>query len=261
MRSMTLCIALLSLVLQFVSHVHGASRSDLLAMPQVVRNFIEYYLDSDPSRPYQMRFMGIPVWQNPADMWAVQEIIYEVRPDYIVEMGTGHGGSALYYATVLDRVNPAGRVITVDIDPKVKDYAKELSQRFDVFRDKVDVVVWDSSSPELLTHLRGTTRGKAVLVILDSYHGNEHVLQELRLYSQLVSPGSYIIVNDTIIDLKPEWIDRYVRRFAPPTDHSVGGPALAVERFLKENKSFHVDRGPEKFLLTFYPGGYLRKSL
>jgi cephalosporin hydroxylase len=259
MRKAGLCVAIVALLLQFVSYCYAEGSGNLSAKAEIVRKFIEYYIDSDPRRPYQMHFMGVPAWQNPADMWSIQEIIYEVKPDYIIEVGMAQGGSALYYGTILAHVNPTGRVVTIDIDPRVMDLAGELSRRFDVFEHRVEVLVSDSLSPELLEYLKRVTQGKAVLVILDSYHGNEHVLKELRLYSELVSIRSYIIVNDTIIDLNPHWVDRYVKKFSPLGDNSVGGPGLAVAQFLDQNKNFQVDRKREKYLLTFHPGGYLKR--
>jgi cephalosporin hydroxylase len=247
------------LLLPSVSDCRAEGLVDFLIRPEIVQKFTQYYIDSDPSRPFQMRFLGVETWQNPADMWTLQEIIYEVKPDYVIETGTARGGSALYYAAILAQVNSAGRVITIDIDPRVMDLAEELSRRFDVFEHRGEVLVSDSLSPELLEHLKRVTQGKAVLVILDSYHGNEHVLKELRLYSELVSIRSYIIVNDTIIDLNPHWVDRYVKKFSPLGDNSVGGPGLAVAQFLDQNKNFQVDRKREKYLLTFHPGGYLKR--
>ena len=187
-------------------------------------------------------WLGIPMYQNPCDVFAMQELIAEIRPEVIIETGTYHGGSTLFYAMILDQINPGGKIISVDIDPKVGDASK-----FKIFRDKVEVLTGSSTAPEIIEKIRNEVRGRRALVTLDSDHSKKHVLNELRLYSEFVSVGSYLVVQDTNVDLKAFSV------LGGP------GPLKAVEEFLKEDPRFEVDASREKFLLTFYPSGFLKR--
>lgn len=225
----------------------ACSRSDTSAGPSsgmereaVVRRFNQIYYESAVWS--DTRWLGVESQQNPCDNWMMQELIAEVKPDYLIETGTANGGTTLFYAVVLGLVNEAGRVITIDIEPEV-----EKAARFKVFKDKVEVVTSDSTSPELLKKLARRVQGRKVLVTLDSWHKKEHVLKELRMYSKLVSKGSYLVVQDTNVNGNP-----VLPEFG-------GGPNEAVQEFLKETEDFVVDKSREKFLLTFYPSGYLKK--
>jgi cephalosporin hydroxylase len=186
-------------------------------------------------------FMGIEIQQNPCDTWMMQEIVAELRPDLIIETGTYTGGQTLYLASLLEWANPAGKVITVDINPMV-----EKASKIPLFRKRVSVVKGSSTSPKVMKFLAEQVEaGMKVLVTLDSLHTKDHVLEELELYAPLVSKGSYLVVQDTNI-----------RDFFPTFG---AGPGEAVEEFLKTHPEFEVDESRERLLLTYYPGGYLRK--
>jgi len=188
------------------------------------------------------RWLGIPSEQTPTDNWSMQEIISELRPDYIIEAGTANGGTTLFYASVLSFVNPNGKVITIDVTPAVEDASK-----LPLWNQRVELIVGSSVDPKVTEHIAQEVQGKKVLITLDSLHTRDHVLKEMQIYSKLVSPGSYLVVQDTNLNghpVKPEW--------GP-------GPMEAVEEFLKSNDNFVVDRKREKFLLTFYPGGWLKR--
>lgn len=177
-------------------------------------------------------WLGVRALQNPCDNWIMQEIITEVKPDFVVESGTFHGGTTLYYAMVLEQVNPNGKVLTIDINPAVK-----KASQFKTFRERVEVIKGNSVSPEVIEKIRQRVNGKRVLVTLDSDHSKPHVLREMQFYGPLVSLGSYLVVQDT----------------------NGEGPYEAVQEFLKGNKDFVIDKSREKFLLTFYPSGYLKR--
>lgn len=187
-------------------------------------------------------WLGIRAKQNPNDTWITQEIISEVKPDFLIEAGTAAGGSAVYWATVLEQVNPQGRVITVD----VKDMIEEARQ-VPIFQRRVDFLLGDSTSPEILAEVKRRVAGGSAMVILDSDHSKDHVLKELNLYSPLVSVGSYLIVQDTNLNGHPVAVD-----FGP-------GPMEALEEFLATNDQFEIDTTRERLLLTFHPRGYLRR--
>jgi len=181
-------------------------------------------------------WLGTGVLKNPLDLWVYQEIIYELRPDLIVECGTYAGGSAQYFATICDLIGH-GRVLTIDSEPRERRKHK-----------RIRYVLGSTTAPDTIERVRREASSKkTVMVVLDSDHSRDHVLEELRLYSPLVTPGSYLVVEDTNVNGHP------VR-----PDHGPG-PMEAVEAFLAENGRFEVDESREKFLLTFYPRGWLKR--
>ncbi|MHB8628328.1 MAG: CmcI family methyltransferase [Aggregatilineales bacterium] len=184
-------------------------------------------------------WMGARALKNPLDAWIYQEIIYEVKPDVIVEIGSAYGGSALFLAHMLDLIG-TGIVISVDI-------TREL---FNVKHDRIVLVTGDSSSAEVVAQVADLCRDKRVLVIHDGSHVKEDVLKDLQHYSKCVNVGSYIIVEDGIVDL-----------FSPRTalGRMYDGPLLATEQFLKEQPNFEVDSERERYILTYNPKGFLKR--
>lgn len=185
------------------------------------------------------RWLGIETLQNPTDAWVTQEILQEVKPDFVVEAGTYKGGSALYWAQVLEQVNPEGRVITIDVEDRTSDAARQpLWQR------RVDFLLGSSTDPAIAAEVSRRVAGGKVLVILDSLHTHDHVKAELEAYAPLVSEGSYLVVQDTGV-----W------RPAPSPERA----ARAVAEFLEANDAFVADRARERFLITNNPSGYLKR--
>ncbi len=183
-------------------------------------------------------WLGVPLKKCPFDLWIYQELMSELRPDVVVESGTGHGGSALFMASVCDLLGH-GRVITIDVEQ----YEDRPTH------ERVTYLLGSSTSPNIVAQVRTLVRDEdTVLVLLDSDHSKEHVLRELEIYGQFVTIGSYIIVEDTNIHGHPVLPEH------PP------GPMEAVEEFLQDNSSFVVDRTREKFYLTHNPKGYLRRT-
>jgi cephalosporin hydroxylase len=155
-----------------------------------------------------------------------------------VETGTAHGGSALYLATLCETVG-TGEVVSVDIGPWPDRPA----------HPRLTYLTASSTDPAVVARVAERATGAGtVLVVLDSDHRRDHVLAELRAYAPLVTPGSYLVVEDTNINGHPVY-----EAFGP-------GPMEAVQDFLKERDDFEADRSREKFLLTFNPGGWLRRS-
>jgi cephalosporin hydroxylase len=184
-----------------------------------------------------IRWFGIPAQKNPLDMWVYQEIIYDIKPDIIIECGTFRGGSALFFANLFDLLEN-GKVITIDITEQ-----KNRPQH-----NRIIYLQGSSTSDDIVGKVKSLiTKNDRVLVSLDSDHRKQHVLNELNIYSQLVSKGSYIVVEDTNLNGNPVY----------PTFGE--GPMEAVKEFMKNNSEFVVDRSREKYLLTFYPNGYLKK--
>jgi len=188
------------------------------------------------------KWPGVLARQNPMDIWVTQEIIVETKSDFVIETGTFYGGSALVWATILQQVNPKGRVITVDI----KDYTQEAKKR-PLWKEKIDFILGSSVAPEVLEAVRKRVEGKKVLVIFDSDHRKDHVLKELFAYSPFVQVGGYIIIQDTNLNGHPIY------------PGSEPGPIEAVEEFLAVDKHFEPDLGRERLLFTFCPRGFLKR--
>ena len=218
---------------------HELARPD--SADGVVREFQKVYYNSLGWHSHTT-WLGITSEQAPTDNWQMQQLISELRPDYIIETGTLYGGTTVFYADVLSYVNPQGKVITIDIAPKVDEASK-----VPIWKQSVESIVGSSVDPKVTDHVAQEVQGKKVLVTLDSLHTREHVLKELEIYSKLVTPGSYLVVQDTNINGNPVYPS-----FGP-------GPHEAVEEFLQTHHNFVVDRSRETFLLTFYPGGWLRR--
>jgi cephalosporin hydroxylase len=183
--------------------------------------------------------MGLHAWKNPLDAWIYQEIVYEVRPDIIVEIGSYEGGSTLFLAGLLELLGK-GTVISVDID----------RSRFRAKHDRIFEITGSSSSPEVVEKVRGLCRDRTVLIIQDAAHDKESVLKDLRNYSKLVSLNSYFIVEDGVVDLYR------------PSD-SIGsfedGPLAAIDEFLSQNPNFLADSERERYILTYNPRGFLKR--
>jgi cephalosporin hydroxylase len=223
----------------------GAIRSMIRTEPAVKRFTFSWAVN--PDGLYENKFLGVPAIQNPLDVWITQEIMSEIKPDFVVETGTLEGGSAALWATLLEQINPEAKVITIDIVDKVT-AAKELP----VVQRRVEFLVGSSVAPEIVDAVKRRVAGGKVMVILDSSHAEDHVFQELRAYAPIVSPDSYLIVQDTGMG-----VPRYERWPAVRTPEA--GADRAVRRFMEGNREFETDRWRERLILTNNPGGYLKR--
>ena len=188
------------------------------------------------------KWMGVPAQKCPLDLWIYQEIIFELRPDFIIETGTCFGGSTLFMAQMCDLIG-YGMIITIDIKEVENKYHQRIQylKGSSIDRSIIDMVV---SRVKGRTMLRQT---QEVMVILDSDHSMDYVLKEMECYAPFVSKGSYLIVEDSDVNGHP---------ICP--DHGPG-PAEAITEFLKTHPEFEVDLSREKFMMTQNPGGYLRR--
>jgi cephalosporin hydroxylase len=187
----------------------------------------------------QTKWMGLETRKCPLDMWIYQEMLYLLRPQLIIETGTLNGGSALFLCQMCDLLG-GGEVITIDVNvpPTAPSHPR------------LTYLTGSSTDPEIVGRVRERAAGKnPVMVILDSDHSCWHVLEEMRSYHSLVTPGSFMIVEDSNVNGRP-----VLPQFGQ-------GPTEAMELFFQENQDFEIDRSCEKFLLTFNPGGYLRKRV
>lgn len=195
------------------------------------------YFDHPDQTWKDTRWMGVPIWKLPLDMWVYQEMLFELKPDVIIETGTAYGGSALYLAHLCDLMKK-GRVVTVDI----KDYPGRPQH------PRIEYVMGSSIDEALIEKIKsGIKPGEKVLVILDSLHRKDHVLRELELYGELVSPGSYMILEDTYLNGHPVYPN-----FGP-------GPMEALLEYVPKHPEFEIDNSREKYFVTWNPKGYLKK--
>ena len=191
----------------------------------------------------EISWLGIDMWKFPFDAFIIQELIFKIKPDYIIETGTNFGGSTLFYASILELIGE-GTVITIDKEKKEIPFSPTTKYLFDT---RIIKLIGDSISDEIIKQVYRFVSNKKNLVILDSWHSKEHELKELNLYSKLVPVGSYVIVEDTHVNGHPiSW--QYGE-----------GPYEAVQEFLKFNNTFEVDKTCEKLLISYNPCGYLKK--
>lgn len=196
--------------------------------------FFYYRFFAKSSYEKKIYWLGREVSKLPLDAWIYQEIIWEQKPDIIVECGTDKGGSALFFASLFDLVG-SGKVITIDVNDTL------------VHHDRVTKIQGSSVAPETFEKAKGMAAGKKVMVILDSDHERDHVLREMALYGELVTPGFYMVIEDSNINghpVLPGW---------------GAGPMEAIKKFLRTNSNFVIDKSREKFGVTFFPNGFLKK--
>lgn len=182
------------------------------------------------------RWMSCSVQKCPLDLWVYQEILFETRPDFIIETGSGYGGSALFMAHMCDILGK-GKIISVDI----KDIPRPT-------HDRITYLTGSSIDSSILNRIKDLA-GDRAMVILDSDHTKDHVLKELKIYEPFVEVGSYLIVEDTNVNGHPVCLDH-----GP-------GPFEAVTEFLLLNKKFQIDVSCERFMMTQNPGGYLKRMI
>lgn len=208
---------------------------------EIVRQFHELYYNIGLARQgtwSKTYWMGVPTQKCPLDLWIYQELLFEIQPEVIIETGTASGGSALFLAQMCDLLGK-GRVLSVDaaIPTTVPQHPR------------IHYLMGSSTDPVMFQQVQSLATGLSpALVILDSDHSRAHVLRELELYSPLVTPGSYLIVEDTNINGHPAYPD-----FGP-------GPMEALDEFLRRRPPFIIDSDREKFLMTQNPRGFLRKD-
>lgn len=200
---------------------------------------------------YGFEWLGRPVIQFPQDLMAMQEIIWRTKPDLIVETGIAHGGSLVFYASMLQLLGGDRRVVGIDVE--IRPHNRSAIEAHPM-ASRITMVEGSSTDERTVAEVGRFAEGRStVLVALDSNHTHDHVLAELRLYSPLVTAGSYLVVFDTIVEDMPE-------DFFPDRPWSVGNnPKTAVRAFLAETDRFEVDVELErKLLISVAPEGYLR---
>jgi cephalosporin hydroxylase len=200
---------------------------------------------------YNFTWMGRPIIQFPQDMIAVQEIIWSIRPDLIIETGVAHGGGLIFYASMLELLGNNGHVVGVEIELR---HHNRVAIDNHPMRKRISMIEGSSIDPAVVARVRDLVKpGRTAMVLLDSNHTHEHVLRELELYSAFVNAGSYLVVFDTVIEDQPEgyWPDRPWGK--------TNNPKTAVWEFLKKCDRFVIDKEIEnKLLITVSRDGYLK---
>lgn len=206
---------------------------------------------------YNFSWLGRPIIQYPQDIVAMQEIIWEVKPDLIIETGIAHGGSLIFSSSMLallevSKVIKSGKVLGVDID--IREHNRVEIEKHPL-ASKIKMIQGSSIDETIIRQVHDFAKDyNNILVALDSNHTHSHVLAELNAYAPLVSKGSYCVVFDTIIEDMPD-------KFFPNRLWGKGNnPKTAVWEFLKIHKEFEIDKSIEnKLLITVSPGGYLKR--
>ena len=199
---------------------------------------------------YNFSWMGRPIIQFPQDMVAMQEILWTVRPDLVIETGVAHGGSLVYYASILELIGH-GDVLGIDID--IRPHNRDALEAHPM-KKRIQLLQGSSISHDILAEVRRLAQNKRVVVVLDSNHTHDHVLAELRAYAPLVCKDGYCVVMDTIVEDLPGSL--FPDRPWGPGNN----PKTAVRAFLQETDAFVVDQDIEaKLLITVAPEGYLRR--
>ena len=200
---------------------------------------------------YNFTWLGRPVIQFPQDLAALQEIIWETKPDLIIETGIAHGGSLIFHASMLQLLGNQGRVLGIDID--IREHNRAEIEAHAMF-DRIDMIEGSSIDDAIAAQVaEAAANAGRVMVVLDSNHTHAHVLRELELYAPLVTNGCYLIVADTLIEEMPagSFPDR-------PWDKG-DNPATAAKAFLQTTDRFEVDTAIDaKLQISVAPGGYLK---
>jgi cephalosporin hydroxylase len=212
---------------------------------------------TEPKYSYNFSWLGRPIIQYPQDIVAMQELIWGLQPDFIVETGIAHGGSLILWASLLELNAACGgpqdaRVVGIDIE--IREHNRMAIEAHPMVR-RITMIEGSSVDPAVLAQVQGAATGRdRVLVCLDSNHTGAHVLAELEAYAPLVSVGSYCVVFDTVIEDMPA--GTYPDRPWGPGDN----PKTAVDEYLESHPEFEVDRQfDDKLQISVAPGGYLKR--
>lgn len=227
--------------------------ADMAKDKELQKKSLDWMLHADKYKySYNYTWLGRPIIKYPNDVILMQELIWSVKPDLIIETGIAHGGSIIFSASMLELLGGAGEVIAIDID--IRRHNRIEIEKHPMFK-RITMFEGSSVSADIFERVKVRAKGKkSIMVFLDSLHTHEHVLKEMDLYSSLVTVGSYLILPDTFIEYFPKgyFADR-------PWD--VGNsPMTAVREFLSKNDNFIVDKEKiDKLLITEGFDGYLKR--
>jgi cephalosporin hydroxylase len=230
------------------------AQGDNLPLQQLTRS----WMDTANSGKYSYHFewLGRPIIQYPQDILAMQQIIWEVKPDLIIETGIAHGGSLIFSASMLELIatctGSEGEVLGIDID--IRPHNRKAIEEHPLFK-RISMIQGSSIAPETIAQVKEKVKNKKrILVCLDSNHTHDHVLAELEAYAPLTTLGSYSVVMDTVIEDMPEG-------FFPDRPWGKGNnPKTSVWKYLKSHSEFEIDKTIQnKIMITVAPDGYLKR--
>lgn len=236
-----------------------AARIEQLGQDQDFQKQSRDWLELSMRRQYVYNFswLGRPIIQNPIDIMAMQELLWAVQPDLVIETGIAHGGSIIFSASMLELIaacggNPDARVLGIDID--IREHNKQAILQHPMSK-RITMLQGSSVAPEIVAQVQAAAEGKQrVMVFLDSNHTHEHVLAELEAYAPLVTKDSYCVVFDTFVEDVPA--DVFENRPWQPGN----SPKTAVHQYLQRHPEFEIDRAMQhKLQITVAPDGFLRR--
>ena len=223
--------------------------------PSLIKAAHEFNVESNKAKySYNFSWMGRPIIAYPQDMLAMQELIWEIKPDLIIEAGIAHGGSIIFYASILELIGEDGIVLGIDID--IRKHNRDLIEAQPMFK-RITMIEASSIDEKTAEKVYEIAKNKSkIMVCLDSNHTHEHVLKELELYAHLTTVGSYCVVFDTIVEDLPNDYMPGGRPWNPGNN-----PKTAVFQFLKNNDNFEIDKSIDnKLLISVAPDGYLKRN-
>jgi cephalosporin hydroxylase len=240
--------------------IHTDSNREIaLGSPEGFKIISDLWLKSgwEAKYVYSFAWLGRPIIQLPEDMIRIQEIIFRLQPDVIVETGIAHGGSLIFYATLCKAMNK-GRVVGIDIE--IRPHNRKAIEEHFLYKNYIEMIEGSSVEPQTIQEVKNRINpGETVLVILDSNHTKAHVLKELKGYSPLVSPGSYIVATDGIMELVCG-----LDRTSP--DWDTNNPKAAALEFVKDNHDFIIEIPAFPFNesaitepVTYWPSSYIKR--
>ena len=199
---------------------------------------------------YNFTWLGTPIIQLPEDILMLQELLYKIKPDVVVETGTAHGGTAIFYASILELLGN-GHVISIDVE--IREHNRLAIEAHPISK-RITLIEGSSTDEKIANQVRQMVSAEdRVLVTLDSNHTYAHVRKELELYSLLVTPGSYVVVFDGVMEILTD---------APHgrSEWEIDNPAAAIRDFVASHKEFEVDPYYNRLGVTYCPSGFLRRQ-
>ena len=235
-------------ILELKKYVNSEKSKDMKALKKDSKQWIRTGWTNKIS--YENTWLGVPIIQLPEDIIIVQELIFNVKPDIVIESGIAHGGSLILYSSLLELLGN-GKVIGVDIE--IRKHNREAIEKHPMSK-RIILIEGSSTDPVVIKKVaEQIDPGSTVLIGIDSNHTKAHVLEELKAYSDFVTSGSYIVVFDTIM---PDLVG------VPGSQKSwdEDNPLEAIKEFLKINSDFEIDTEYNKQFVSYCPNGFLRRK-
>jgi len=235
-------------ILNIKKHVDVRKNKDIEALKRDSKQWARTNWENKIS--YEVTWLGVPIIQLPNDMIIMQELIFKIKPDIIIECGIAHGGSLIYYSSLLELLGK-GKVIGIDIE--IREHNRKIIENHPMMK-RIKLIEGSSVDIQTIKQVEKEVKSDStVLVCLDSNHTKDHVLKELKSYNKFVTQGSYLVVFDTIM---PELIGLSGTHENWVEDN----PLEAIKEFLKTNNDFEIDESYTKLYVSYCLNGFLRRK-